>query len=79
MCEEVINFWFGGDNQLNYKTKWFPSNEKRDTQSKSQQELTDYEIHSRFKSHLTMAINGELDSWKSLSFQSCLALIMYLY
>ena len=74
--DDVLQFWFGGDQQLNYKRKWFPTNEKKDAQSKSQQELIDTEICLKYKSLLSMALGGGLKAWKYHNFRSCLALIM---
>ena len=42
--ESVLDYWFGGDQQLNYKTKWFPS------VTAGEQQSTDIEINSMFYS-----------------------------
>lgn len=55
--ERVLDFWFGGDLETNYKTKWFP------TGTKNLQKIADQEIKSKFESLLSDAVVGHLDSW----------------
>jgi len=69
--QTILDYWIGGDINVNYKTKWFPS------QSTGQQKTTDEEIFDRFKEVLHMAERGEFDHWKD-SPQSLLALIIVL-
>jgi uncharacterized protein (DUF924 family) len=68
---EIIHFWFGGDQQINYRTKWFPEG------STNQQQLIDLEITTKYNYLLIAALNHELDHWKKYR-TSCLALIILL-
>lgn len=69
--EEVINFWFGGDLDNNYKTKWFP------TASKQLQQTADEIITRKFSNLLKDAIEHKLDDWTT-STKSTIALIVTL-
>lgn len=55
--ESVLDYWFGGDQQLNYKTKWFPSTNTAD----NQQQTTDIEINSIFYTLFNDIINTRSD------------------
>lgn len=55
--EEVLSFWFAGNLDENYKTKWFP------TSSRSLQQQADEIITQRFSRYLQAALNHELDHW----------------
>jgi tRNA(Ile)-lysidine synthetase-like protein len=68
--EEVLQFWFHGEQRANYRDKWFPS------QGVAQTKI-DLEIYSRFNSTLEAAKSGDLDSWKSKR-MSYVALIVVL-
>lgn len=70
--EEILHFWFGGDQQVNYHTKWFPDG-GGDVQAR-----TDREINERFGSVFQGALRGDFtDSWTQ-SPRSTLALIVVL-
>jgi uncharacterized protein (DUF924 family) len=58
-AQEVIDFWFAGDQTINYKTKWFPEG------SSTLQANIDQEIYQRFHSLLKQALEGELATWQS--------------
>ena len=68
---QVLNFWFGGDQRINFKDKWFPRPGSR------QQELADAEITSGFKDLLLAAECGHLVSWEERP-SNLLALILIL-
>jgi uncharacterized protein (DUF924 family) len=67
----IVDFWFGGDQQVNYRTKWFPEG------SSSQQEAIDLEIFTKYNSMLELANDNKLKSWLSYR-TSCIALIILL-
>lgn len=69
--QEVLDFWFGGDQQVNYRTKWFPEG------SSALQAAIDTEIFQRFNDLLEAAIEGELKAWESAN-NSTVALIIVL-
>ena len=54
----VLDFWFGGNLQENFKEKWFPK-----SGSKQQQHI-DATIISSFSDFLLAAEKGELCSWE---------------
>jgi uncharacterized protein (DUF924 family) len=68
---DVLNFWFGGNIDTNYKTKWFPSG------NEELRITIDNEITARYSALLDRAVNGELDMWMN-SIYSCVALIVIL-
>lgn len=68
---EVLQFWFGGDTNVNYKTKWFPSG------NEVLQQAIDHEITSKYGELLQRAVNGDLEEWTSTT-KSCVALIIVL-
>lgn len=70
-AEEVLEFWFGGDQQVNYRTKWFPDG------SSSLQAAIDAEIYQRFNDLLVSAIEGKLSDWENTN-NSTVALIVVL-
>lgn len=70
--EDVLQFWFGGDQQINYKTKWFPEG------SSSVQAATDENIFNKFSDLLELAMEEKLSSWETQSISSCVALIIVL-
>ena len=67
----VLDFWFGGDQSFNYKTKWFP------TGSKEVQHAADLQVTTLFQPLLFMAMSGELADWANDP-KSHLALIIVL-
>jgi uncharacterized protein (DUF924 family) len=69
--QEVLDFWFGGDQQVNYRTKWFPEG------SSALQAAIDAEIFQRFNGLLEEAIEGKLKLWESTNI-STVALIVIL-
>ncbi len=69
--ESVYSYWFDGDQQINYRTKWFPEGNS-EIQSKA-----DNDVNSLFGPLLMDAINGKLDNWTS-GVKSCVALIVVL-
>ena len=66
---EILQFWFGGDQQVNYRTKWFPEG------SSEQQALIDLEITNKYEQLLEAALRKELIHWQSYR-TSCMALII---
>lgn len=76
--ESILDYWFGGDQQLNYKCKWFPSAHDGVQQS------TDVEINSKFLQTFESAIKTGLEdrrhewllSEKSGNYRSHLAYIV---
>lgn len=68
---DIIEFWFGGDQQINYRTKWFPEG------SSEQQAAIDLEIFTKYGSLLESALRRELMSWQKYR-TSCIALIILL-
>ncbi len=56
---EIIDFWFGGDQQVNYRTKWFPEG------SSTQQATIDLEIYTKYNSLLEVANAGGLEKWET--------------
>ncbi len=68
---DIIEFWFGGDQQINYRTKWFPEG------SSEQQAAIDLEIFTKYGSLLQSALRRELMSWQKYR-TSCIALIILL-
>jgi uncharacterized protein (DUF924 family) len=55
---QVLNYWFGGDQRINFKDKWFPR------PGSKQQGHVDAEITSIFKDLVVAAENGHLISWE---------------
>ena len=70
--EDVLDFWFGGDMKLNYKTKWFPSG------NDTLQHEADLLIQSKFGYIFNEAINQRLDHWLNINSKSKLAMIIIL-
>lgn len=66
---DVLDYWFGGDQQISYNTKWFPDGHV--------QSATDLEITTRYEGLLVSALSGALSHWKD-SAESSLALIVVL-
>jgi uncharacterized protein (DUF924 family) len=72
---EVLSFWFQGDLDFNYKTKWFPSGDKDGVGQKA----ADKEITKRFASTLEAAVSGTLSfPWQENSPETTLALVLVL-
>ena len=69
--DEVLQFWFGGDMHINYKTKWFPDG-SAETQRKA-----DEIIFNLFGDLFIFAINNRLQEWKK-EIRSTVALIIVL-
>ncbi|CAH0482424.1 unnamed protein product [Peronospora belbahrii] len=71
-AQDVLRYWFDGDQMETYRLKWFP------TQGSIKQQQTDREIAHRFGPLLTQAEAGELNSWRFESPETCVALILVL-
>ena len=69
--EDVLQFWFGGDKRINYKTKWFPDG-SAETQRKA-----DETILNLFGDIFNSAVNNNLEDWKR-ELRSTVALILVL-
>ncbi len=67
----VFSYWFEGDQQVNYRTKWFPEGSS-EIQSKA-----DNEVNKLFFTYLTDAMDRKLDHWEKNT-KSCVALIIIL-
>lgn len=70
--EEILQFWFDGDQQVNYHTKWFPDG------GGEIQARTDREIFERFNGIFTLALQGDLNSSWTVTPRATLALIVTL-
>lgn len=70
--DEVLQYWFGGDQNENYNEKWFPS------VSDGQQKATDKEIFTKFKVTFDEAVSENVSFWKVLNIRSNLAYIIVL-
>lgn len=68
-AEEVLQFWFGGDLHVNYKTKWFPDGSV-DTQNKA-----DSVIFKKYSEIFQLAIDNKLTHWND-NIRSTVALII---
>ena len=69
--EAVLSFWFDGDTDSLYDTRWFVA------AGGAAQTALDEEVRLRFGSLLASAMRGHLDHWRR-SPRSCLALIVLL-
>lgn len=69
--ESVINFWFGGDQQINYKTKWFPEG------CSTVQSIADQTIYDKYHELFNEALAGQLNHWQEAT-RPCVALIIIL-
>eukprot|EP01039_Chlorochromonas_danica_P001032 gene1033-1120_t len=69
--EEILTYWFGGDQRVNYRTKWFPES------STGQQAATDQYIFDHFHLLLVAAMEGQLIDWEK-KIRSSIALIILL-
>jgi len=67
----VLSHWFDGDQQVNYKTKWFPEG------STGLQAIADNEVNTRFGQLFEDALGKKLHHWQSTT-KSCVALILVL-
>ncbi len=67
----VLNYWFGGDQRINFKNKWFPR------PGSKQQGQADAEITLAFKDLILSAEQGHLISWEEKP-DHLLALILIL-
>lgn len=56
--KSVYDYWFAGDQQVNYRTKWFPAG------SKDVQGQADTYVLAHFGSLFDLACAGKLDHWK---------------
>lgn len=56
--QEVLSYWFEGDQSVNYRTKWFPSG------SSQLQSEADLSVFTRFHALFVEANSGHLDFWK---------------
>lgn len=72
--DEVLDFWFGGDLEVNYKTKWFPAGDK----DGSAQKAADTEITMRFGKTLGAATSGALQAWADGTPETAVALVVVL-
>ncbi|KAK1944121.1 tRNA(Ile)-lysidine synthase [Phytophthora citrophthora] len=70
--QQVLSFWFDGDQAETYRSKWFPSD------GSDRQKATDVEVVAKFGELLKRAERGELDNWQDESVDSCVALILLL-
>ncbi|OWZ09837.1 TRNA(Ile)-lysidine synthetase [Phytophthora megakarya] len=70
-AQQVLSFWFDGDQSETYRSKWFPSS------GSDRQKATDVEISSRFGDLLARAEAGELETWRERP-DTCVALILVL-
>lgn len=66
-----MHFWFGGDQQVNYRTKWFPEG------SSGQQQAVDQQISETFGDLLEAAMTRQLELWEA-TIPSSVALIIVL-
>ncbi|ETL98840.1 tRNA(Ile)-lysidine synthetase [Phytophthora nicotianae] len=71
-AQEVLSFWFDGDQTETYRSKWFPSD------GSDRQKATDVEVAARFGPLLARAEAGELENWCDESPDTCVALILVL-
>eukprot|EP01032_Pedospumella_encystans_P013521 gene13521-15563_t len=69
--QAVLSHWFDGDQQVNYKTKWFPEG------STGLQAIADHEINTKFGSLFSEALDRKLHHWQCET-KSCMALIIVL-
>lgn len=69
--ETVLRYWFGGDQQTNYKTKWFPDG------SSGLQSAADQDVQARFGCLFEDALSGKLNHWQQCV-KGCIALIVVL-
>ena len=72
MCERVLEYWFGGDTQVNYRTKWFP------TGNETIQRKADDTIMNLFEEVFYLCYLGEKTEEWSKHPRSALALIIVL-
>ncbi|EGZ19823.1 hypothetical protein PHYSODRAFT_497846 [Phytophthora sojae] len=71
-AQEVLSFWFDGDQAETYRSKWFPSD------GSDRQQATDVQVAQQFGALLARAEAGELESWRDESPDACVALILVL-
>lgn len=71
-CEEVLRFWFGGDVEELYATRWFVQ------AGSAAQAVLDADVVARFGALLRRAECGALDGWASCEPRAALALIVLL-
>lgn len=69
IVNEILDYWFGGDLNSNYKLKWFPES--------NQQIIIDKEIYDKYSPLFHQAINNELSEWEN-NLYSNIALIVVL-
>ena len=67
----VVSYWFDGNQQVNYRTKWFPEGNS-EIQSKA-----DSDVNEKFGGYLSDAIENKLQHWEQNT-KSCIALIIVL-
>jgi adenylate kinase family enzyme len=71
IVDSVLSYWFEGDQQTNYKTKWFPEG------STGMQAKADNEVRCMFGGVFESALAGKLMHWQFKT-KSCVALIVIL-
>jgi uncharacterized protein (DUF924 family) len=71
VIDAVHAYWFGGDQQTNYKTKWFPEG------STGLQSAADNAVFQQFGDIFYSALDGKYMHWQE-STRSCIALIVVL-
>lgn len=69
--QKVLSYWFAGDQQVNYKTKWFPDG------STALQAQADSHVQENFGELFLSAIEGQLQHWQHDT-KGCVALIVVL-
>ena len=69
--QKVLSYWFAGDQQVNYKTKWFPDG------STALQAQADSHVQENFGELFLSAIEGQLQLWQHDT-KGCVALIVVL-
>lgn len=70
LVNDIYSYWFEGDLNVNYKTKWFPSG-NIDIQKKA-----DNYIYDNYNDVFNESINGVYNHWKKESKKSMLVLIL---
>ncbi|KAL4157195.1 hypothetical protein PRNP1_006220 [Phytophthora ramorum] len=70
--QQVLRFWFDGDQHETHRAKWFPAD------GSERQQQTDAQVAQQFGDLLTRAEAGELENWRHDSVDACVALILVL-
>ncbi|CAI5730648.1 unnamed protein product [Hyaloperonospora brassicae] len=71
-AQDVLRYWFDGDHAETHRSKWFAPD------GSDKQKNTDIDIAHRFGSLLKRAEAQELESWRTESPDTCVALIIVL-